>query len=130
MITTEKFLIKDPKIAYETNHKYLAIFGMLWITFLIMSTYTSLKTFMVFGLEFSVALIAYPVTYIFADIFTEVYGYKVTRKIVWTGFFCIITTSALGYLYSIIPSSPNFVNNEAFDLIFRSAPAVSVFLIL
>ena len=77
-------LERDPKISYQANHKYLGIFGMLWITFLIMSTYTSLKTFMIFGLEFSVALIAYPVTYIFADIFTEVYGYKVTRKVVWT----------------------------------------------
>jgi queuosine precursor transporter len=72
-----------------------------------------------------VGAIAYPFVYIFADIFTEVYGYRVTRKIVWTGFACMFLASSLAYIYTIVPN-PSFENNEAFDLIFRASPIVAV----
>lgn len=118
-------LITDPKLTYEANHKYLGIFGMLWVTFLLIATFTALKTFTIFGLEYTVAIIAYPMTYIFADIFTEVYGYKVTRKIVWTGFVCLIIASILSYFYSVIPPSVNFVDNDAFKIVFMATPALA-----
>lgn len=115
-------LNNDPNVSYSKNHKYLGTFGMVWVAFLIMAVYTASKTFVLFNYEFSVSIIAYPITYIFADIFTEVYGYRVTRKIVWTGFVCLIFTAILGYLYSIVPPSPNFTQNEAFSFIFKAGP--------
>jgi uncharacterized PurR-regulated membrane protein YhhQ (DUF165 family) len=90
--------ITDPIVSASQPHKYLGIFGMLWVTVLIVGTFTSLKTFYVGSLVFSVGAIAYPFVYIFADIFTEVYGYRVTRKIVWTGFACMFIASFLAYL--------------------------------
>lgn len=117
--------ITDPVVSASQPHKYLGIFGMLWVTVLIVGTFTSLKTFYVGSLVFSVGAIAYPFVYIFADIFTEVYGYRVTRKIVWTGFACMFIASFLAYLYSIIPN-PDFKDNDAFNLIFKSSPIVAL----
>lgn len=114
----------------RTDYKYLNTLGMLWLTFLFIATFTAVKTFKIFGLEYSVAIVAYPLTYIFADIFTEVYGYKVTRKTVWTGFFCLGIASALAWLYSIIPPSENFTDNIAFQLIFKATPVVTVITLL
>ena len=74
---------------------------------------------------FAVGALAYPFVYIFADIFTEVYGYRVTRKIVWTGFACMLLASVLAYLYSIIPN-PTFADNDAYNLIFRASPIIAV----
>lgn len=88
--------------------------------------FTALKTFSMFGLEFSVAMIAYPVTYIFSDIFTEVYGYRVTRKIVWSGFGAVFLVSLFAYIYSIVPPSSDFASDDAFKLIFQSAPPVII----
>jgi uncharacterized integral membrane protein (TIGR00697 family) len=118
-------LITDPKVSAEQPHKYLGIFGMLWVTVLLVGTFTSLKTFYIGSLVFSVGAIAYPFVYIFADIFTEVYGYRVTRKIVWTGFACMLLAASLTSLYSYVPNS-SFEYNDAFNLIFRSAPIVAV----
>lgn len=118
-------LITDPKISAQQNHKYLGIFAMLWVTVLIVGTFTSLKTFSVGGFIFSVGAIAYPFVYIFADIFTEVYGYRVTRKIVWTGFACMLLASVLAYVYSIIPN-PDFAYNEVYNLIFKASPIVAL----
>lgn len=118
-------LITDPAISARQPHKYLSIFGMLWVTVLIVGTFTSLKTFYIDRFVFSVGAIAYPFVYIFADIFTEVYGYRVTRKIVWTGFACMMLASILAYLYSIVPN-PSFGYNEAFNAIFRASPIVAL----
>ncbi len=117
--------ITDPKISASLPHRYLGIFGMLWVTVLIVGTFASLKTFYVGGFIFSVGAIAYPFVYIFADIFTEVYGYRVTRKIVWTGLSCMFIAAALASLYSYIPNEA-FEYNEAYNLIFRAAPIIAI----
>ena len=117
--------ITDPVASAALPHKYLGILGMIWVTFLLVGLFTSLKTFYIGAYVFSVGAIAYPFVYIFADIFTEVYGYRVTRKIVWTGFASMLLAGALASIYSYVPN-PNFEYNEAFNLIFRAAPIVAV----
>jgi queuosine precursor transporter len=122
---SEQKLITDPVVSAQLPHKYLSIFGMLWVTVLLVGTFTSLKTFYIGSFVFSVGAIAYPFVYIFADIFTEVYGYRVTRKIVWTGFACMLLAALLTSLYSYVPNTA-FEYNEAFNLIFRAAPIVAI----
>ncbi|OGG54984.1 hypothetical protein A3D62_02975 [Candidatus Kaiserbacteria bacterium RIFCSPHIGHO2_02_FULL_49_11] len=118
--------ITDPAVSASYPHKYLGIFGMLWVTFLIVATFTATKTFSIGPVVFSVAILAYPFTYIFADIFTEVYGYRVTRKIVWTGFVCVLIASLVTYLYSIVPPSDSYTYNEAFRSIFLVSPIIAI----
>lgn len=120
-------LINDPTISASRPHKYLIVFAMLWITFLLLTVFTTLKTFELFGAVFFAAVIGYPFTYIFSDIFTEVYGYRVSRKIIWTGFGCITIASVFAYIYTLIPPSSYFTEteNNAFNLIFRASPYIS-----
>jgi len=125
----EQQLITDPKVSAQSNHKYLGLLGMLWVTFLIINLFTALKTFEIGGFVFAVVILTYPFVYIFADIFTEVYGYRVTRKVVWTGFFCMALSSVIAYVYTLVPS-PNFADSEAYNLIFKSSPIVAFFVIL
>lgn len=101
---------------------------MLWITFLLLTVFTTLKTFEFKGIIFFAAVIGYPFTYIFSDIFTEVYGYRVSRKIIWTGFACLAIASGMAYLYTLIPPSSYFseVENNAFNLIFRASPFITL----
>lgn len=121
-------LITDPKVSASQPHKYLIVFAMLWITFLLVTVFTTLKSFEIHGIVFFAAIIGYPMTYIFSDIFTEVYGYRVSRKIIWTGFACITIATTLAYIYTLIPPSSYFsgVENSAFNLIFRASPFISL----
>lgn len=121
----DKKLITDPVVSASQPHKYLGIFGMLWVTVLLVGVFTSLKTFHLWGFVFSVGVIAYPFVYIFNDIFTEVYGYRVTRKIVWTGLGSMLLATVLTSIYSYV-SSPGFEYNDAFNLIFRAAPIIAI----
>ncbi len=118
-------LVTDPAIAAKHQSKYLAILGMLWVTFLLIAVFTAVKTFSIGPYVLNIAILAYPFTYIFADIFTEVYGYRVTRRIVWTGFSCVLIASCVTYLYSIIPPSASYTDNDAFSLIFKMSPAIA-----
>ncbi len=125
----EKQLITDPALSAQQNHKYLGVLGMVWVTFLIINLFTALKTFYVGDFVFAVVVITYPFVYIFADIFTEVYGYRVTRKIVWTGFGCMFLASIIAYVYTIVPS-PSFPDNDAYNLIFRASPIVALVIVV
>jgi len=123
-------LITDPIVSAKHPSKYLGMLGMVWVTFLMISIFTTAKTFSIGPLVLNIAILAYPVTYIFADIFTEVYGYRVTRRIVWTGFSCALIASCVTYLYTIVPPSASYADNDAFISIFRASPALAIATIL
>lgn len=109
------------------EYKFLTSFAMLWVTMLLVANMTALKTFDLFGLTLVAGTIGYPITYIFADIFTEVYGYKVTRKIIWMGLFCVALASFVVYLYTLIPGS-QFLTidaNNAFNMVFKNSMFVA-----
>lgn len=127
-----KQLIKNPDITARQNHVYLGTLGMVWVTMLLVTIFTTLKTFDIFGVTFIAAAIGYPVTYIFADIFTEVYGYRVSRRVIWSGFFCVTLATGFAYLYTLLPPSIYFdkASNDAFNAIFRASPVIALASIL
>ncbi len=116
--------ITDPETTKNLPHKFLAAFGIIWISFFIINTLTSFKVINIYGAILSVGTLTYPVTYIFSDIFTEVYGYRVSRKVVWTGFLGFLIVSIVGYIYSIIPGDASFSSssNDAFNTVFKFSP--------
>jgi uncharacterized integral membrane protein (TIGR00697 family) len=118
--------ITDPKITLALPHKYLSVFGMVWVSIYIINSLTAVKTFEMWGLVFSVGIITYPLVYIFADIFTEVYGYGPTRKIVWSGFASYLLITCIAYFYTLVPASSEFLGNEAFNMFFKAAPLVAL----
>lgn len=122
----EQEFITDPTVSANRSHKYLGIFGMIWVTFLIVAMFTAAKTIIIGPAIFSVSILAYPFTYIFADIFTEVYGYRVTRRIVWTGLVCLVIASSVAYVYSVLPPNPSYEDNESFALIFKASPVLAL----
>jgi len=61
--------------------------------------------FSIFGIRmaFDAGTILFPVGYIFGDILTEVYGYKRSRRVIWTGFFSLALASLVFWLISKMP---------------------------
>jgi uncharacterized integral membrane protein (TIGR00697 family) len=54
-------------------------------------------------MAFDAGTILFPISYIFGDILTEVYGYKNSRRVIWTGFFCLALASATFWAVSHLP---------------------------
>jgi uncharacterized integral membrane protein (TIGR00697 family) len=61
----------------------------------------------------------FPITYIFGDIFTEVYGYSASRRAIWYGFFASGLLALITYICVIIPPAPEYTNQSAFATIFE-----------
>src|SRR5256885_15455948 len=64
------------------------------------------------------AQLLFPITYIFGDIFTEVYGYGASRRAIWLGFFACIVLSLMGLFLVWIPAAPGWPNQAAFESVF------------
>ena len=70
------------------------------------------------------AMVLFPITYIFGDIFTEVYGYAASRRAIWLGFFGTALLYAVSALVIALPPDPEFRNQQAFITVFGILPRI------
>jgi len=68
------------------------------------------------------AQLLFPLTYIFADVFTEVYGYGASRRAIWLAFFSNIILMLMGVFVTWFPAAPEFQNQKAFEAVFYTVP--------
>ncbi len=68
------------------------------------------------------AQLLFPVTYIFGDVFTEVYGFAASRRAIWIGFFASALLSAMGLLAVALPPAPDWHDQAAFAKVFGFVP--------
>jgi uncharacterized integral membrane protein (TIGR00697 family) len=68
------------------------------------------------------AYLLFPITYIFGDVFTEVYGYSASRRAIWIGFFASALLSAMGLIAVALPPAPEWHDQAAFELVFNFVP--------
>ena len=70
------------------------------------------------------AILLFPITYIFGDIFTEVYGFAASRRAIWLGFFGTALLYGLGAITIALPPAPGWPNQRAFALVFGIIPRI------
>src|SRR5437879_10491856 len=68
------------------------------------------------------AQLLFPITYIFGDIFTEVYGYGASRRAIWIGFFANILLTLVGVFVVWFPAAPEWTNQKVFESVFYIVP--------
>ena len=102
----------------DHRYKYLDAFITLFVIVLVLSNLVASKFFAVGPLRVSVAQIFFPVTYIFGDVFTEVYGYSASRRAIWYGFFAAFLTVVVSWIAVAIPPAPEFKDQAAYRTIF------------
>jgi hypothetical protein len=66
----------------------------------------------------------FPITYIFGDVFTEVYGYAASRRAIWLGFFGTALLYVVGAIVIALPSAPGWRNEQAFTTVFGFIPRI------
>ena len=103
----------------DGRYKYLDTFITLFVVILLISNIIAPKFFALGPLRVSAAQILFPITYIFGDIFTEVYGYGASRRAIWYGFFASFILVAISYIAVAIPPAPEYTDQAAFSTVFR-----------
>lgn len=108
------------------NFKYLSIITFAYITLQLVSDVSAGKLISLFGETVSVTVLFFPVTYIFSDILTEVYGYATARKVLWTVMICSIFAGFIYIGVTSIAPSPFFENNEAYNKVLGQVPRLLI----
>ncbi len=72
------------------------------------------------------AMVLFPITYIFGDVFTEIYGYSASRRAIWLGFFGTALLYAVSAIVIALPPDPEFRNQQAFITVFGILPRILV----
>jgi uncharacterized integral membrane protein (TIGR00697 family) len=78
--------------------------------------------FSVFGvpMAFDGGTLLFPLSYIFGDVLTEVYGFRASRRVIWTGFIALAASAAVFFLLRALPADPSwegYAGSAAYDAI-------------
>jgi len=104
-----------------TSNRLIAIITV-FVTCLIAANILIVKQISIGNLILPAAIIIFPLSYIFGDILTEVYGYKQVRRVIWLGFMCNLIAVAAIWLGKILPPAPVFEAQTAYERILGSTP--------
>jgi hypothetical protein len=63
-------------------------------------------------------------SYIFGDILTEVYGYRRTRRVIWTGFTAALLMSLVLWVVQVLPPASDWPNQEAYESLIGFVPRI------
>ncbi len=100
--------------------------GIVFVTCLLLSNLIAGKMWAVTeNITLPAAVILFPLTYIIGDVFTEVYGFRKARTIIWLGFACSFF-AVLVYLITIDLPHPGFWENQgAYEAVLGTTPRVA-----
>ena len=113
----------------SNNERYTPLFVCIvaiFTTCLIASNITAVKIISVFGLVIPAGVIIFPMSYIFGDVLTEVYGYHNTRIVIWLGFFCSLVLVTTIWVGQILPAAPFWDGQAAYERILGYTPRLLV----
>ena len=79
----------------------------------------------VFGFTFGAGVLFFPISYVFGDVLTEVYGYARARKVVWAGFGALIFASVMSTIVLAFPPAPGWPHQAAFETVFGGTPRIA-----
>jgi hypothetical protein len=82
------------------------------------------KVCTLFGYSFGAGVLFFPLSYLFDDILTEVYGYALARRVIWAGFGALIFASLMSWVIVELPPAPLWTQQQAYEDIFGQTPRI------
>ena len=108
----------------EKNYKFLGTISVFFVSVLLISNVASTKIVDFGWFTFDGGTLLFPLSYIFGDILTEVYGYKKARGVIWLGFFSALMMSVVFIIVGKLPGAPDWGNQTAYDAILGLTPRI------
>ena len=108
----------------QREPKLYSVIAMVFVATLLISNIAAQKLFAFGSLTFTAGIILFPVTYIFGDCLTEVYGYSRTRRVIWTGFACNILLVLVLWIAIKLPPAEGWPLQKEFSIILGLVPRI------
>jgi len=123
--TLARIPARDHRLAQFHHYDVLV---HVYVVVLLVSNLVGQKLSAFGPLRVSGAQLLFPITYIFSDIFTEVYGYAGSRRAIWLASMANVLLAAMGLFMVWIPAAPEWpaANQTAFEIVFGAVPRMIV----
>lgn len=102
---------------------FLALFA-LFLTCLLVSNVIAGRLVSIFGIVLPSAVILFPITYILGDVFTEVYGFRKARIVIWSGLAANLLMSLIFLLAIGLPAPVFFKEGGAYATVLGMTPRI------
>jgi uncharacterized integral membrane protein (TIGR00697 family) len=75
---------------------------------------------------FGAGVLFFPISYVFGDVLTEVYGYARSRRVIWSGFAALAFASFMAWVVVQLPPAAGWKNQAAYEIAFGSTWRISL----
>ena len=109
------------------QYRFFDLIMAVFVTVLVVSNIASSAKIVDWGfsllglpMAFDAGTILFPISYIFGDILTEVYGYKQSRRVIWAGFACLALSAVIFWIVRVMPGEgtwQGYAGDEAYNAI-------------
>lgn len=106
------------------RYRYFDVIMALFVAVLLISNVASSKILDLGPFTFDGGTVLFPISYIFGDILTEVYGYARSRKVIWTGFGCAVLMAVIFVIVGALPPAKGWEGQEAYLFILGQTPRI------
>lgn len=117
---------QQPPLTTAAYSQWFVLVTAIFITCLITANITAVKLVSVFGLILPAAIIIFPISYIFGDVLTEVYGYRQARRVIWLGFFCNLIAVVAIWVGQVLPAASFWNGQAAYERILGYTPRLLI----
>lgn len=101
---------------------WFVIIACLFVTCLITANIIAVKLILFLGFLVPAGIIVFPLSYLFGDVLTEVYGFATARRVIWLGFFCNLLAVIAIFLGGLAPAAPFWHDQAAYNSILGFTP--------
>jgi queuosine precursor transporter len=109
---------------FATGSSWFLIAVALYITMLITANTVAVRVLDIGPFTADAGTLTFPITYIVGDVLTEVYGYRIARRVIWLGFLCNLMAVAIFQMAVRLPSVDDPAFQDAFVMIFNATPRI------
>jgi hypothetical protein len=106
------------------QYKYLGLITVLYVTFQLISDVTAGKIISLGIFTVSATVLYFPITFIIADVLTEVYGYARARRVLWQVLLASVTAGVVYQLVVWLPAAPGFDAAPAYASVLGAVPRI------
>lgn len=114
------------------QYRYYDLIMAAFVTVLVCSNLigpakvTQMDTPLLGTLTFGAGVLFFPISFIFGDILTEVYGYAASRRVIWAGFAGLAFASLMAWMIVALPPAPFWENQHEYEVAFGSTWRISL----
>jgi len=112
-------------VSRNVSPRLLLVAG-LFVAALVTSNIIAVKIAAIGPFTVPAAIVIFPLSYLFGDVLTEVWGYATARVVIWTGFAANIVAVCFIAIAVAVPSSPAYANGGAYSAVLGLTPRIVI----